>query len=319
MWLFWLQSYVMKTVVVGCSLNPEIHGVFADDSSKEKLPLLGFDLSFSGSSANVANALRACGCPVGLFGLVGPHSKKRDLLLLAAKWSGLPLPHLLEVLTETNLAFLPIDISKSKNKVAGVKGEIVDEKVLEALTSLHQFVDGHKNAFGVMTGFRREEFPFGQAVLERTAVGQRVLCPRDVLCSDPAFKPFLRTVDCLVVNEIEFGSAGGNVEQLLACGPRVVVVTRGKNGGECYVRDESTVTYEPYVLTDMESPGTGDWFLGSLIACITMANETFLTAQPDVIQKAARFAARVAGQKAVIPGAANGPSEELIRQLLCEM
>ncbi len=308
----------MKTGAnIGCSLNAEVLAILRN-LLVEKGDLLGFDVAFSGSSANVANALRACGSSVGLFGLVGHHSMRTDLLKLAAKWANFPLPTLLDVLTDTSIAVIPYDKQSDKTTVAGAKGEIVQEKVRLALRQLRKFLDKNPDAFGVMTGFRKEELPFAKVVFEKTPVGKRVLCPREAFCRDSAFESFLSSVDCLVVNETEFDSAGGNAANLIDRGPRVVVVTKGRTGGEFYVRGENAVAYEPHVVTHMEATGTGDWFLGSFISYLDLAGESFLTATSATIKKAVVFAARVAGQKADIPGGSKGPSVELIRQLLCE-
>jgi sugar/nucleoside kinase (ribokinase family) len=300
---------------IGCSFNSEVVAILTD-LSVEKGVLPGFDVAFSGSSANVANASRACGSSVGLFGLVGPNSLRTDLLKLAAKWAKFPLPTLLDVLTDTSVAVIPYDLKSSRTTVAGAKGEIVQAKVNSALRKLKRFLDINPNAFGVMTGFRKEELPFANAVYNRTPAGKRVLCPRVAFCRDASFEAFLLGVDCLVVNEEEFYAAGGNAQNLIDLGPRVVVVTKGRAGGECYVRGERVVVYEPHIVTQREATGTGDWFLGSFISYLDIAGETFLTATSDMIRRAVTFAARVAGHKATIPGGSKGPSEELIRQLL---
>lgn len=306
--------------VIGCSLNSQIVGSFISSQHKEKLELKQCLLELSGSTANVALALNACECEVSPFGLVGPEGELgRELMILASKMSELPPPMLLEVLDKTSLAFLPIELGvEGMAKLAGMKGRVDDKKVGAALAELESFLENHRDSFGVVTSLREQELPFGNTVLDRTLPGGRVLTVRDEFCHDQHFLPILSKVNCLVLNEVEFRCAGSDAEVLLNAGPRVVVLTKGKEGGECYVKGEARFAYEPHVLTTYESPGTGDWFLGALVAYLVRRNETFLTVSHEVIRQAVNFASEVAGHKACYPGATNGPANDVMRQLLCK-
>lgn len=306
-------------IITACSLNGEFWGEFHDDASEEKLVLNDYGLILAGSSAIVAVAAQSVGSQTSVIGLVGPPSLATTLLHEAAKLSCLNL-HTLPVLDETSFAFSPINRSKEKNKVSGKKGKVISGKIESELAHLHNILESReKGSYGVMTGLRLEELPIAREVFRKIPKGKRVVSPRTEFCSEAAFRNVLKDVDCVVLNEIELRNTGVSALELCSIGPRLVVVTQGKNGGYCQFKCRRKVIYEPVERTEGEAPGTGDWFLGSFLAYLDRLEGSFLTFELEVIEEALHFAATVAGRKAPIPGASNGPELSWIRrQLLCE-
>lgn len=306
----------MKTNTVACSSNAEFFGTFHDNPDVEKLLLSSYDLLPAGTSVCVAKAMQIVGSRVQTFGLVGPSgSLANDMLELAARRAGISL-HRLDALDRTSFAFLPLDLSQGRSKVAGEKGKVLPHKVGPACKVLEEHIKASHTGFGVMTGLREEELPFAEVVFRNTQKGMRVLSPRREFCDKLAGSGVLSNVDCLVVNEIEFQATGLSLRDLHNIGPRVVIVTRGKEGGEALINDHAPVKYDPVVETDHESPGTGDWFLGAFLAFMDHRSLAFNEVTQEELGEALQFAARIAGRKATISGSTNGPSEEFCRSSL---
>ncbi|MES2223389.1 MAG: hypothetical protein V4469_00485 [Patescibacteria group bacterium] len=304
-------------IVIGCSVNPELL-IKTIGSSAEKPLLESVEADFTGSSVTAGRAALALNLEVKTFGLVGPNNSLASLLLSHALNGNGKHVHCLEVLDETSLAVIPHDsASKERVKVFGMKGRIVPEKVGPACEELRQLVaDCDGDSIVALTGFREEERPFADVMLSRFPKGNRVLIPRPEFCPKLMESGLLGEIDCLVVNEQEFIHIGRSLSEIVNNGPRIVVVTNGSNGGTCFFEGGVEWQYNSHRLTDRESPGTGDWFLGAVLAFMDYHRLSFSTVTHNEFHQAVKFAAMVAGHKATMPGAKNGPPPAKILELL---
>lgn len=299
----------------GCSLNWEFW-VRTLGTATEKSAADAWGLSLSGSSVTVARAIRAAGGKAITFGLCGPTPTLSTSLLELAFDGDRQYVHLLEVLDETSGAFVPIHGSAKQSGVIGKKGDVREEGVEAALMQLRKLLHDCRNDFGAMTGLREVELRFARELYLAVAKGKRVLTPHGGFCQNLRSSGLLSEVDCLVLNESERVATSMSTQELALVGPRVVIVTEGRRGGHCIFDGDRLVQYKSVVLTEQESPGTGDWFLGSLIAFMDHHGLSFHTVNRGEIESACRYAATIAGHKATISGASNGPDTEFISQLL---
>jgi len=302
-------------IVTFGSLNPEFTGTFDTRGGAEKLALIESSLTIAGTSACVAKAANLIGSQTLTIGFVGPQgSLESQMLGWAIMQSGLNFK-LIEALDHTSFAFLPIDIASKRNRLAGKRGLVVESMVQSVSSQVGDIVASCPDAFGVATGLRCSEIPFAKAIYKSTVRGKRVLSPNRELCAK-LDESLLGEVDCLVLNELEFESTSQTIGSLRDLGPRVVIVTKGRKGGEVLLNGFSSGSYEPFVMTERESPGTGDWFLGALLAYFDKFSLSFDTVQTDELGEALKFAATVAGYKAQFYGSAKGPESEFLQKLI---
>jgi len=308
----------MKNNWFVCSINAEVRGEYTDNSEIDKPTLHDFQLMLSGSSVIAAKSVRTAGRFAQTYGLIGPPSLTTTLLSLATNGEG-SYVHTVEGLDKTSFAFSPANRAIKKHKVAGIKGNVMHEKIESALSQMRTLL-GDVDGFCVGSGLREEEVPFAKEAFKRCRPGQRVLSPRKDFCPNLWSSGLIsgpeRLVDCLVINSHEFAGINVSKRQLGAEGPRVIIVTDGIKGGGCLFGGGRWIEYPSVVITEQESPGTGDWFLGALVAFMDHNNLSFATIGVEEIERALLFAATVAGHKAAEQGAINGPSEHFMRQLL---
>jgi len=298
---------VDKRYVVGFSVNPEVVAEFDTNMGDEKLPLLDFRVDLSGSSADVAIALRNMGRSPLLIGVVGAKEGDEDLLLRAAlKRSAVPF-HGLNLLDRTSMALLPVDRS-GKSRVVGRRGNVLPELMSEAESSAASCV-ADPETFRIATGVRSCEARLVHAMFRGSAPGYRVLNPNIALCKEKeVFLRLLRETDMLVVNEHEHQEMGmPHPSELHDFGVATVLVTRAIRGGYCSHQGVG-VHYDAVVYPDAKTylPGAGDWFLGGLLSTFDGALND---ASPAFMKEALCFAATVAGKKVTMSGAGNGPTK----------
>lgn len=273
----------------------------------EKLPLLGFRVDLSGSSADVAIALRNMGRSPLLLGLVGRETGDEDLLLRAVlERNAIPFEGL-RLLDRTSIAVLPVDRS-GKSRVVGRRGNILPELMEDAESSVGVRV-GSSETFRIATGVRSCEARLVHALFKGAAPGFRVLNPNIALCKEKeTLLSLLRETDVLIVNENEYQEMGmPHPSELHAFGPGTVIVTWATRGGICSHRG----TQIQYVAVNCPGektylPGAGDWFLGGFLSAF---DGSVSEATPVFMKDALTFAAIVAGKKVTMSGAGNGPTK----------
>ncbi|MBI3305926.1 hypothetical protein HYZ82_02195 [Candidatus Nomurabacteria bacterium] len=290
------------------------------------------DYCLSGSSGNVAMALKKLGGNPHLLGLTGPgyvtrgcHETLADHLLYEAlersKIHFISLP----VLTQTNTCVIPV-VGQTNGVSWGKRNRIVHAAVPRALEDIRMVWDIFKsrkidveNTFTVVTGLRAVEMVFAKTLLSRVQNGFRVLNAKDTLCGRKEFKQILPLVDLLVLNQYEFNRTGMGLQELNDWGPKLVVVTCDKKGGFFYFSSFPRGRWFPISFPAVSFPGgrfetgAGDWFLGALVSELIRIGKTIFTVEPEEFQQVVNFAAKVAGKKITMPGGGNGPT----RSQLC--
>lgn len=292
--------------VVGFAVNPEVVAEFDSRQGDEKLPLQSFHIDLSGSSADVAIALKSLGRAPLLLGLVGRESSDEDFLLSSVlRRSAIPF-HGIPILDRTSIAVLPIDRG-GKSRVAGRRGNIIDELVSGVGETIRSYVGGSNN-FRIATGVRINEVPLALELFKGAGEGCCVLNPNIALCEEvKIFRTLLRETDVLVINEHEFKKTGfHSIDEIHGFGPKTVIVTEAKRGGVCSHHGKF-IRYDAVNIPDKDTylPGAGDWFLGGFLS-VFKSNIT--EASPSTISSALNFAAKVSGIKVTMRGAANGPT-----------
>lgn len=302
---------------VGFSVNPELELAVRDTPGSKKV-LERMDFCLSGSSGNVAMAIkRLGGCP-HLLGLVAARHEETlacKLLDEAVRQNKMPFTPI-RVLAQTNVCVIPV-IGEANGVLWGKRNKIVHSEVPKALQKLaKQEIGISPNIFTVITGLRSVEIAFAKTLLTRTQAGFRVLNAKDTLCgARREFKKILPLVDLLVLNHREFDEIGMTLSRLHSHGPRIVVVTHGESGGMFHFHSgQNMFLFNPVsFLGGKFETGAGDWFLGALVSELIRLRESVFTVKPEQFQRAIDFAARVAGKKITIPGGGNGPTRSQLR------
>lgn len=311
----------MLDAVVGFSVNPEI--VFEYDSSMgdEKLPLLNWQIKLSGTSGDVAIALKKLECRSSLIGAIGINDAGRVLLECAIDKAGINF-QALKVLNETSIAFLPVD-RLGTVRVIGKRGGLLDEKGITnsilKLRSLMTHSEIGNTTFRVATGIRPSEYHLVNEFFSEDAQGRRVLNPnREFLKSEnrELFQALLEKTDFLIFGEAEYGECNGyQLSDFHTDTTKLIVLTMAENGGRYSLIEKPKSqahigTFDPivYPAEKIFSPGAGDWFLAGLLSQFIKRNVSINELNESMLQEDLKFAARVAGKKVTMPGAGNGPS-----------
>ncbi len=301
--------------VVGFSVNPELE-LAVESTPGPKKVLRSMSFCLSGSSGNVAMALKRLGSRPHLLGLVATNHGENleDKLLGEAIRQSRVLFMPIRVLSQTNVCVIPV-IGKANGVLWGKRNRIVHSAVPKALQDLAKPEIGvGPHTFTVVTGLRAVEIVFAKTLLSKAQNGFRVLNAKDTLCGSRDFKKILPLVDLLVLNHREFGETGMTLSELHSCGPRIVVVTHDKKGGMFSFRSGYRSQFQPVTFTGGKfETGAGDWFLGALVSELITLRESVSGVKPEQFQAVVDFAAKVAGRKITMTGGGNGPTRSQLR------
>lgn len=300
---------------VGFSVNPEV-GLIIEDVPGPKKPVKD-PFCLSGSSGNVATAIKKLGGNPHLLGLVSVHGKGHadrtlDEAVTQSEIRFTPI----RALNQTNICYIPIR-GGVNGEAWGKHSQMVHSAVPEALQELAKSEIGiGPETFTAITSLRPTQGVFASTLLERTQPGFRVLNAKNpnTPYARREFKKFLLLVDLLVINEMEWRGIGMNLPELHSSGPRLIVVTQDKEGGLFSIGSEVMGRFRPVHFPGGQfETGAGDWFLGAVISELIRLKESALTVKPEQFQKVVDFAAKVAGKKITMPGGGNGPTRSQLR------
>jgi len=302
---------------VGFSVNPEMLGIFSSKNGSEKIPLSLCDVSFSGSSGDVAIALHKLGEQPLLLGLVGPDDCMGSQLLKIARKRSPQIPFTpIRALDETSISFLPIDESLPFLKNPGKRGEVLSEaEIAPRVYKVKRVMREQRCSWAVATGVRIMEIPFAEALLGAPDIAVKVFGPHRTFCERCALepKPFHRMLgmaDIFVLNQDEFTACGwSKLDDVHQFGPKLVVVTQADQGGVYSLRG-SVGRFEAFkqACARVYPIGAGDWFLGALVKALVVHGEEPATIKESILRECLRYAAKAAGIKVTIPGSSRGPN-----------
>ncbi len=314
-----------KHAIVGFSVNPELE-LAVEDTPGPKKVLRKIDFCLSGSSGNVAMALKKMGSTPRLLGLTGPgfvvpgcHETLADHLLCEAVDQSEIRFMSIKALTQTNICVIPV-IGQDNGVSWGKRNRIVHSDIPGALEDIYRVWDILKagevdveSTFSIVTGLRAVEVVFAKALLSKARFGFRVLNAKDTLCRSREFKKVLPLVDLLVLNKREFDETGKTLSELHNHGPRIIVVTHDKKGGMFSFRWACCQFKAINFPGGKFETGAGDWFLGALVSELMRLQVSVSTVTKEEFQGAVDFAARVAGKKITMAGGGNGPTRAQLR------
>lgn len=274
----------MNKVIVGFSANLEVR-FFTDGRLKEngeKTHVSDIIHGIGGTSVNTALQLREFGVPVHAVLTVA-----RDLHLAPLKTllHQERLPHtLIECREKNSFAVIPINANNGSH-IESYKGHYGRIPVDEVAG----IVDREKPSALVITGCVPQEAELIDRMF-RTQDCLRVLNPRLNFCANrEVFTKVLGNTDLLCLNEAEFRTWTGTLEELHKAGPKIIVITRDRFG--VVVSDKrnfmSQIKLGAVKLGQRcDTTGAGDVFLASFLA-------KYLEGVP--IKECAKFGALVAG------------------------
>ena len=299
------------TIVVGFSINPELWFKSEKTQDPEKKQISDYGLSVAGSSANIAQALNKLGCSAEIIGAVGKDDFPSLLLESELKKRNIHF-HPLQILDATNIAFVPFEISNS-SIVHGKKGNLDTKKLPECKETIR----ANKAQWRIASSIRFEEVPLAIDLLDKEYVGYRTLNFKSATITGgrTIARNMLENTDLLILNQYEYDCFKANgPEELLKHGPRILIVTNGNDGGHCYT-DSFSFKYDSKIFsTENATTGAGDWFHAGFIRSLIEQETNIIDASKnkEVLEKAAEFAALVAGKKVLFHGGGNGPTIDML-------
>jgi len=299
-----------EIALVGFSVNAEIVLKYERMTELEKGKLESIVPDLCGTSANVARAITLLGQSSKVLALTGINNDFEGLALRFAL-EKFPAPFTeFRILNNSHISILPID-GISPSKVFGKKGNIENGNVNEIVRKINQ----ETGLWRIATGVRSEEVPLVKELFNKH-IGYRSLNPRpDLILNRGKFLEVLQNTDLLIMDYDEFGLCEeASVQSLLEHGPKLVIVTKDKDGGLFASSRNELEKYKPckdYLSfsTEVYQTGGGDWFHAAFIVKCMELGKSIHDLTVEEIRDCISFAARVSGKKITMPGAANGPSK----------
>lgn len=300
-----------QTALVGFSANAELRTKYDRMNPHKKGRLDLFEADLCGTSANVARAINKLGQSSKLLALTGVNG---DLETHMLGWvlQNFSLPYSeFPILNQSHIAILPID-GFNDPITFGKKGTIETSKIEETLVKIKM----ERGQWRIATGVRPAEIILVEELFGRHT-GFRSLNPRQELVEDRiSFLRILKKTDFLVMNHSEYDACRTtSVAELHQYGPRLIIVTQREFGGMFSLSGFLPERFD--VCTDFVSPeiqicnpGSGDWFNAAFhVRCMELG-KSINTLDIKDVRECVKFAARVAGKKVTMPGAANGPTKQ---------
>ncbi len=288
-------------IVVGFSVNPEL--TWTDVPPLEhgqKLPAQA-DFFISGTSYNVARAMKRCDIRAHLIGAVGRNDPVNGVVEETLKAQGIPYI-LLEAREKTPLASVEPQMERRlsfKPPIVEVDREAVRNVVVRA-----------DPQFQIVTGLMPDpkEIELAEVLLTQNG-GTRVLNPRRALTAErDLFVRVAQSADWVFMNRVEAADflrrpsdqlVLKDLRKFLDLGLKLAVVTLDKDGA-MVVTDDLALQVPPYNHGEkIDAIGAGDCFLSFIVASIMRGCDK---------EEALRRAAVAAGIKVTRLGSANVPS-----------
>ncbi len=297
-----------KEALIGFSVNPELVPIYNRMTGAEKGSLESLSVDLCGTSANVARAINVLGGKSKVLAFTGV---KNDFESHTLRWAleKYEIPHReFQILDHSHISLFPID-GLPKNKVFGLKGNIEESKINETINQIGE----EEGMYRIATGVREEELPFVKALFNKH-IGYRSLNPRIALIEKRnSFIEILKQTDLLIMNDAEYDACRvTGISELHQYGPKVIIVTREKDGGMFSKEGETPEMFEAckkYLGKEVYTIGAGDWFHAAFIIKTMEFGKDFSSLTIEEIRECILFATQVSGKKVTMQGAANGPSK----------
>lgn len=292
-------------VFAGFSINPEMVVQFSAQPGFEKTPGFSHRMGFSGSSANIANALGLWGVNTLLLGLVGVEKTDADDYLdIALRKSVVPFQRI-PLLTETSFAEVRAN-ELVGNDLVSFKGKIVKNQVPLALERIVQTMNGD-DGFRVASGVTEDQSELFK-IFWGDFVGFRTFCPHGSLVKNKeVFLSLCSLADLVIMNSREFGDSGLRVAEIHKKGVRLVIITNGDEGG-IFSLDGKEYSYSAEKVKGTFGTGAGDWFHAMVVCFLRDHSLNFDSASFGDVKESIHFASTVVALKVTYPGGAQGPS-----------
>lgn len=296
----------LKKVFVGFSVNPELVLRFSAELGFEKVPGKTHNMSFSGSSANISNALSLWGVNTLLLGAVGVERSDADDYLEITLRKTAVLFQRIPVLTETS--FAPVLANELVgNGLISYKGKVVESHIDLAIERITQTLNSDEG-FRVASGITEDQALLAK-VLWGEYAGFRTFCPhRSLLQNKKVFFELCSFADLVIMNTSELDSSGIQISEIHQRGTRLVIITNGKKGGMFSLAGKSVEYAAQEAQGIVFGTGAGDWFHAMIVCFFRDHNLNFATASLDDFKDAVNFASRVVARKVTYPGGAEGPA-----------
>lgn len=298
--------------VVGFSINPEVTitgGPEIGTEAGEKSPVK-HQFSVSGTSLNVAMALRRCGFTPVLLGAVGQDDPINGFI--ERHLHRLEIPHfLLEVRDQTPFAMIEPEFDRRLSSKAPIT--VVEAGLVRGV------LEDNCPQFQIVTGLLPDEGELEMAkALLHNGSGTKVLNPRQTLTAQRhLMAEMAQSADWLVCNRHEAAAfigcnstqvTLGHLSQFLDLGFKRVVITCDREGAKMASVDGTSISvgsYEhgPYC----DETGAGDCFLGFFISAVLAGHD---------FDYALRIGNVAAGIKVTHLGAGSQPEINEVRQAL---
>jgi sugar/nucleoside kinase (ribokinase family) len=233
-----------------------------------------------------------------------------DLLMKLLYQNNLRHTHF-QILDEANHADIRKVVGEEGYELDSDKGTVIKELIpwaVEEIKSIKSEIN-----WAVCTGLQESEKELAIALFQRADKGKRVLVPKPELVSNlDSFNMVLPFVDLVVMNEHEFSLYPPNSpSKLLKKGPRILIITKDKEGGEVYLKTGESFEYKPFLLNQEpeSNVGAGDWFTGGFVSfCEEKGHDLFTNLEK--IKQTVGFAAQVSAKKLLYQGGSNGPTRK---------
>ena len=273
------MKFSKRRALIGFSVNPETTwNIIRQDGERIHAE---FDTHMSGTSFDVALALKACGVTPFIIGAIGPNSAKNSMVNAETK-QGLRDSKIRAKLLPCRESSGLASIVPGRNIRLGHKGPITRSISNEAVQIDADFLPDYVIATGVAGG-SEEELDSLKGLFSSPAI--KILMPGFTLTANaPMFKKALAISDMVVMNEHEAANflrvepgklTVKSIRKLLRFGPKVAVVTLGKRGVIAASSEpRSTFEIRGQEVETVDETGAGDCFCGFLIGALSRGDRS---------------------------------------------
>lgn len=296
--------------VLGLSINPEITWSGEGEKQGERI-FATPDYHTSGTSFDVALAMRACGIRPMLIGTVG----EGDLINAA----------LVEDLTRRGIDNLLLGV-REKTPWACIEPEAgrrlsFKKPVIKAGDrEIKDAVAGADFQYKLVSGLMPDPLEMDMAKAILAGDGIKVLMPSfPVAKNQECFRELAAMSNWVFMNRNEAGVNFGcdpkditvdMVKSVLSLGPTIVVVTLDKEGSIMVSNDGTVIQQPAHEVVSIDETGAGDCFVGFFIGCM---HKGF--SKEDALQ----FATIAGGLKASRMGTINIPTWDEVMEIYQKM
>lgn len=312
----------MYDVVIGFSVNKEETIIVPKEhSSFSKITISEFPRSIAGSSVNVARTLSVLGVSVKLLCTVGADSHAHDISDMLTKWGVdfflLPIRYG----TPRTMVLVPEGDPKGVKQYC-YKPKYCDNLMVQTVDEVKEQARVCQPNYCVATGVRVDDLTLVKTLFSSGEI--KVLNPNISLIQEhrQVFLDLCTRVDLVVVNHEEAAALIGKDPNSFNAPDDVMVftnLTKAKevlitfnSHGSFYCQPISATNYNYYHVPSeqcevVDPTGAGDAYLAGYLAA---------RLKGESVDRAMRFATKIAGIKVTKVGGSNTPTKEEIEKII---